>query len=252
MDILIHTLSGGITASGLTILQKNTSVKRKIGTTFLGCFMGALPDIDAISLWSKFDNTIGSFFNLTSGKVIYSAKFWYSHHAFFHSLICALLISLLVTGIISYFHRKRENIFLIPILFCSYCAHLLGDLPTPASSWGGINLFFPSKNYVGGFGLTWWWNNYDIFLILISGLFLNFVFLFIKKAHHFTGIGILALAFTLITYQLNTRNFYFAYTKNCPNYQGYEQKSKDIQKEILGPKVYGLMEKLDNKLPFYF
>ncbi len=256
MDILIHTLSGGITASSLALGQTTFSTKRKIGTSILGCFAGAFPDLDAISLWSKFDHTIGDFFNLQhSGRYIYSAKFWYSHHAFLHSIIAAILFSLVVVGMISIFYRRKENIWLIPILFFSFSAHLIGDLPTPASNWGGINLWFPAHQYTGGWGWTWWWNNYDIFLILLIGVLLNGGFIIYK--HFFrlpiwTGIATLLLACSLITFQLTHRGFDFAYGKSCPDYQGYEVKSKQIQKKILGESLYNLMVKFDQKLPVLF
>jgi hypothetical protein len=62
-----------------------------IGFSGLG---GALPDFDAISLWSGFDKTFGKLFNLSnSGEVIYFSKFWYSHHGFLHSILASVILA---------------------------------------------------------------------------------------------------------------------------------------------------------------
>jgi hypothetical protein len=39
-------------------------------------------------------SSFGQWFNLShSGRVIYGEKFWYSHHAFFHSIVASLLLA---------------------------------------------------------------------------------------------------------------------------------------------------------------
>ena len=43
--------------------------------------------------------------------------------------------------------------------------------------WNGVNFFWPSKYYIGGTGDIWWWNNYDIFLIVLSVVLTNTVIL---------------------------------------------------------------------------
>ena len=97
MDILTHTLSGLATAT----VVASFSDRSPVGKGFIllaGAIGGAFPDIDAISMWSKFDETFGTWFNLPfTGREIYSMKLWYSHHSFFHSLPGAVLMSTVFT-----------------------------------------------------------------------------------------------------------------------------------------------------------
>ena len=76
MDILTHAISG--LAAGTAIV--GISKKSKIGNfKILGfsCLGAVLPDIDAVSMWSKFDSTFGKLFHfIYSGRDIYSMKFW--------------------------------------------------------------------------------------------------------------------------------------------------------------------------------
>ena len=66
MDILTHTLSG--VAIGTVVSSfSNRGILDKVTIVLISGFAGALPDFDAISLWSGFDSTIGSFFNLPIG-----------------------------------------------------------------------------------------------------------------------------------------------------------------------------------------
>ncbi len=103
MDILSHSLSG--VAFGTVIASfTDKGFKRKAGVVLLSGFGGALPDIDAISLWSKFDTTIGHFFGLAhSGNEIYFSKFWYSHHGAMHSLLVAGIVTLIIGILLSLF-----------------------------------------------------------------------------------------------------------------------------------------------------
>ncbi len=269
MDILTHTLSGvavGTVAAGFS----DYGQQNKLKIILLSGFGGALPDIDAISLWSGFDSTIGNFFNLSvSGKEIYSSKFWYSHHAFTHSLIAGLLFAVSI-GIISYLietifkisksksliNSINKNKVMIIGFFLGFVIHLIEDMPTPASTWGGINFFWPSKSYIGGTGDIWWWNNYDIFLIVVLVIFLNIILIIIKRYINFNlkklTVGVFIIGFTIALIQIKTRDFDFAYVGHAKNYQQFENKSKQIQKDILGDRLYKIMESFDNKLKIYF
>lgn len=261
MDILTHTISGmavGVTAATLM----KGSVKAKAAVIIAGAVGGFLPDIDAVSLWSKFDGTFGKFFNLaSSGKNIYSGKFWYSHHGFMHSLFAGLIFASVIALFVFIgrrFLHFTKAAFLTPIMFfCGYVIHLLEDMVTPGSSWGGVRLFFPSEKYVGGFGSVWWWNNYDIFLIVLSVLVINMCLLgagrFIKnKLVRILPIFIFILGSIFVIIQINSRNFDFSYSGYTTKYGEYEKKSLDIQKEILGVKLYSLMKKFDDNVKFYF
>ena len=127
---------------------------------------------------------------------------------------------------------------------------------TPGASWGGVNLFWPLNSYVGGFGKIWWWNNYDIFLIICSIIFLNTFTLFMSSIFKINSFKFMVVVFiigvALSVYQVNTRNYDFAYSENTNKYQEYELASKQIQKDILGIRLYNVMENFDNKLKIYF
>lgn len=269
MDILIHTLSG-IAIGTVVSSFANSRFKNRLKIVLITGFAGSLPDLDALSLWSGFDSTIGNFFNLAaSGKDIYSAKYWYSHHAFLHSAFAGILISGLL-GIISYsvdsklkrFKSKvlldslnKKRILLIGF-FLGFLIHLIEDMPTPASTWGGVDFFWPSKYYTGGTGDIWWWNNYDIFLIVIFVIIINLTLTLTRRFVSFDlrkhTVGVFILGFSFATIQIKTRDYDFAYSGNTTRYQEFEDKSKQIQKEILGYRLYRMMERFDNKLRIYF
>lgn len=266
MDIISHTLSG--TAIGTVFCSYNKKDK-KLWIILFASLGGALPDFDAFSLWSKFDDVIGKLVPLQhTGKEIYFGKFWYSHHGSLHSLIAAIGIPLLffvisylcinkknanLTGLLRYF--KNKKVFVLAF-FLAFFLHLLEDMPTPHCVWGGVNLFFPFGSYIGGYGKIWWWNNYDIFIIitliiLINSFFLITTYLIPIKINHFCSV-IFTIGFFIALYQINTRTFDFNYTGHTTKYNQYELKSKELQKEILGKKLYYYMEKFDQKISLNF
>ncbi len=269
MDILTHTITG--VAIGTVMASfTNKGFEKKLLIIIAGGFGACLPDIDAISLWSGFDATLGRLFALNhSGKEIYSAKFWYSHHAFFHSIFAGILIALVIiamaylikikfrnlryTELKSY--QKKHNLLLFSFVL-GFILHLLQDMPTPCSTWGGVNFFWPLNSYIGGTGHIWWWNNYDIFLIVLAITIINTIMLSISnfKKHILTKItlGIFFIGFTLCIKQINTRGYKFNYTNSTSSYQEHELKSKEIQKQILGESLFNIMLTFDNKLKIYF
>lgn len=267
MDIISHTLSG--VAIGTVVLSfSKKGYKEKLGIISISGFGAALPDLEVISLWSRFDSIFGRLFNLDhTGKEIYFSKFWYSHHAFLHSILAAIIIAFLIgslsylifskpksfSGLISYL--VRQKLVLIGFIF-GFIIHLIEDMPAPSSVWGGVNLFWPSHGYVGGTGDTWWWNNYDIFLLVVIVIFLNLFIGLLKPLKRLnpkklTSI-IFIFGFIISLIQIKTRDFDFNYIGHTPRYDEYELKSKELQKQILGPGIYSLMEKLDNKIPLNF
>ena len=269
MDIITHTLSGmaaGTVAASFS--DKNT--KYRLGIVGLSGFAGALPDIDAISLWSRFDGTLGRFFSLShSGKDIYSAQLWYSHHGFFHSVAAAFLFAIVV-GTLGYWAANRFREFRLSKLTATfkrqkllwmgfmsgYVIHLLQDMPTPASTWNGVNLMWPSSAYVGGTGQIWWWNNYDLFLIAALVLAINLLVLVVGKlvrfeVWKFTSLLFVAgIALTLI--QIHTRPCSFAYSGHTGRYAEFEARSKHLQKQMLGSSVFNAMEWFDGKVRVHF
>ncbi len=268
MDIISHTLSG--VAVGTVIASYGSAkLRNKIKTILIAGLGGVMPDLDAFSLWSKFDNTIGSFFDLAhSGSIIYFGKFWYSHHAGFHSIFTALLLPflyLLITSGWSIIFQRDFKLFLeiknykIHIIAFSlgFLLHLLEDLPTPSGVWGGVRLFFPNDIYIGGWGKIWWWNNYDIVLIISMIIITNIIIHIIKKFKttindKLINMSIFVVFSFIILYQINTRGFDFNYKGHTTKYQKYEAQSKLIQRKILGNRIYNIMEKIDNTIPLNF
>ncbi len=264
MDIISHTLTGVAVGTVFATIS-NSSWKRKGLIVLIGGLGGALPDLDAISLWSKFDSTIGAFLNLKhSGKEIYFGKLWYSHHAFFHSLLAPIILILIyliirnirkfrVLKVVEYFKRNQ---YLYMTFFFGFVFHLLEDMPTPACVWGGVNLFFPSSSYIGGFGNIWWWNNYDLVLIIFGVIVVNLIINILPKNYHIAKVRLSVIMFSfgasLFLYQINNRGVDFSYTGHTKNYDKFELQSKQIQKKILGDKLFEIMTKIDNKIPFNF
>ncbi len=141
-------------------------------------------------------------------------------------------------------------------LFCAYTIHLLEDMPTPASTWGGVRFFWPFQVYIGGSGHIWWWNNYDIFLTVFTVLILNLALLSYFHFHRFKikkyVSSLFLIGASFILFQTFTRRYDFAYTGNCQNYLEMESESKSIQKEILGDDLYMMMNETDRYLKVAF
>ncbi|MBI9062204.1 MAG: hypothetical protein JEZ14_09455 [Marinilabiliaceae bacterium] len=95
---------------------------------------------------------------------------------------------------------------------------------TPACVWGGVNFFWPFDIYIGGTGQIWWWNNYDLFLIVVGVVVLNTLVLLFKKRQlvNYLSTSIFVLGIFLTMYQVNSRDF--DYTGHTPLYHNYEQK----------------------------
>lgn len=259
MDILIHTTSGML--MGTTMALWNPMKQKKTATFYLLSFLagglaGAFPDLDAISQWSGFDTTIGTWFDLESGDDVYSGKWWYSHHAFTHSLLCSLLFAAITLALMVRFRwqateKRSRAIHFAAVVALGWNAHLMGDLPTPAGSWGGIAYWWPSQHYIGGTGQTFWWNNYDVFLLICSGLILHLLFFWLLKKHNrwlgaLTTLGVL----TLIIYQLNQRPVDF--NDRSRPYAERERISLEYQRNLLGDRLFRWMTALDQALPVYF
>ncbi len=268
MDILLHTFSGVAVASVAANVAPLSS-SRTAKLYFLGALGGALPDFDAISLWSKFDATIGAFFNLSNtGREIYFNTFSYSHHGAMHSVLFPLLLVLVIQLLRRGIHRlrkKEQPPFLLQLqqrkwgiatFILAYCVHIIEDMPTPGAVWGGVNFFWPTNAWIGGTGDIWWWNNYDLFLIVITIILVNTLILLIPsvmpKAKKVFATGVFIFGISLGLYQIKTRGYDFDYEGFAPAYEASEAKSKEIQREILGETVYGWMESLDEKIPLNF
>jgi len=266
MDIISHTLTG-VEVGTVMATVSDGSWQQKGLIILAGGFGGALPDFDAISLWSKFDSTIGSFLGLAhSGKEIYFGKFWYSHHAALHSLIAPILLILFTALAKAALRRElnktdilaslKANKFFTLAFFFGFLFHLLEDMPTPASVWGGVNLFFPSSAYIGGLGKIWWWNNYDLVLIITGVIVVNLLLNVLPSRYYRVKIGSCLSAFslglTLFLVQVHTRPIDFSYTGHTIDYATYESQSKQIQREILGENLFAVMSAIDRRIPLNF
>lgn len=268
MDILIHTFSGIAVASTIAHLVP-AEEKRSLSIIGIGALGGALPDFDAISLWSKFDDTIGTWLQLAdNGRNIYFNTFPYSHHGAMHSLVFPLLLVTLVWLFSALVSRVRgrsvstlsskwkRNKWHIITFVAAYFLHVLEDLPTPGSVWGGVNLWWPTDTWVGGYGYIWWWNNYDLFLIICGIIALNVMLLVIRKMSKRSlskmALVVFFAGISLGVKQIATRGYDFDYEGFSTDYSTMEQKSKDVQREILGETVYFWMEEFDNHVPLNF
>lgn len=230
--------------------------KERFKYLLLGGFVAAFPDIDAITMWSKWDAVFGT---AQKGGDIYSDDHWYSHHGFFHSILAGLLLVFLIFLVQKISSKKNfesKHYAMLGFLFLGYIAHLLEDMPTPHSVWGGVQLFFPSDMYVGGLGKIWWWNNYDIFLILVSIIIFNVIWShvpFVKDRYRKTvHVLMTCILMGLIVHQMNTRMFSYAYTGNTNRYMSYERQSLEEQERILPSFLFKLMTELDKKIPLAF
>ncbi len=112
------------------------------------------------------------------------------------------------------------------------------------SMWSGFDTTFGRLFNLKhtGTGDIWWWNNYDIFLIVVGVIFINTLLLFSHKSFktnlkRFTLL-VFAAGVLMGTYQIKTRGFDFSTSRG----RVCEEKSKEIQKEILGHRVFSIME----------
>lgn len=266
MDIISHSLSGVAVGTVVAAVSK-VKPRHKLLMVLIGGLGGALPDIDALSLGSKFDATLGALFGLNhSGREIYFGKFWYSHHGALHSLVAPLLLILIYLG--SYLLRQRSSgwrelknfwrrkRYYLASFYGGFLVHLLEDMPTPASVWGGVRFFFPSEQYIGGWGKIWWWNNYDLVLLIIGVILLNGLLNFLPSKLYrikaFGAMGAFSIGVLLFIVQINSRPVDFSYQNHAVDYPAKEQASKDIQREILGDKLYSIMSEIDEAIPLYF
>ena len=266
MDILSHTFSG--LAIGATAIHfSNKDIKHKFLIVLVSGVAAFFPDLDVISYWSGFDSSIGEWFNLKDlGVNIYHQKRWYSHHGLFHSLFMAIvfcffcvLISLFFNGWTTFKNRFRANIPFYSSVFLAYLVHLFEDMPTPDFVWGGVAFMFPSMNYWGGTGHIWWWNNYDLFLIItftfLMLLILGLIGKILKKSMKWIALSVFLTATGAYLYQITNRKYDFNYTgfsEHHAKWHQNEEQSKKIQMEILGKDLYTIIERFDNSLPIWF
>lgn len=222
---------------------------------------GAFPDLDVISLWSGFDDTFGRWLGIPhSGREIYFGKYWYSHHAITHSIFGSIICSL-VLALFMLLRKSNRSRFawVYPIsFFFGYQMHLWGDTPTPGSGWEGIMYWYPSSEYLGGWGLTWWWNNYDIFLLLALCIVLNWAVAIARNWMKVSWMRFLptvifcGCVLTCVVNLLNRGDSFNYDSYQRERFRSFEQRSLDTQREILGDDLYEMMRKFDESTHLNF
>jgi len=270
MDALTHTLSGLAAGTAVSVFTvKERGVLRSLPAALAGMAGGFMPDIDAVSLWRGFDPLFSRLHGSPpSGKEIYFGKWAFSHHGAMHSILAGVFFAFLllfVSGVVRLIYKKwksprRAFTASMPAsiaLFAGYCMHLLGDIPTPGYVWGGIRLWWPASFYTGGLGRIWWWNNYDIFLVVLSCVIVNFMLLAASAVIRRTAVKYLPLIVLLTmiaasAMMVSGRQYTYNYTSYKKQFAELEKKSLDEQRSLLGERLFGIMAGIDKRLPFNF
>ncbi|HOP65207.1 MAG TPA: metal-dependent hydrolase [Spirochaetota bacterium] len=269
MDILTHTLSGVAAGTAVAACSGKRGNSGSAAAVLMGGLGGFLPDLDAISLWKGFDRFLGAAHGLNvSGREIYFGKWTFSHHGAMHSVLAGAVLAALIffTGFILryiFVRVKGEGSLFRPVIpsvlafFFGYIMHLLGDLPTPGYVWGGIRLWWPADLYVGGTDQIWWWNNYDIFLAVLIAVVVNITILsglgkFRNSFLRFLPAFVLALLIFVSAVMITNREYPYRYKSFRKEFAGFEARSKEEQKRILGSRLYKVMAGFDEMLPFNF
>ncbi len=254
MDILTHGLTGLALSTAIAAQHKGT-IKTKLLIGVSGLIGGVFPDIDVLSRAPGFDRTIVQWFDLNqSGYDIFFDTHWYSHHVFTHSIIGALLFTF-IGGLLHFLLGKIRKVHAYPHLihyslafFLGYMGHLFEDMITPGGPWNGIALFWPSEHFSGGWGKIWWWNNYDLFLIVCLAIAINTGLILTKNKSILLSKITLLAALTVFIIQVERRSHDFN-TNAQPNNESF---SKELQKKYLGETLYNTMHKLDDLIPVAF
>lgn len=254
MEILAHAITG--CAAGSTAACGTAGFTRKIGVIMAGLIGGVIPDIDALSLAPGFDSTIGALLNLTrSGRDIFFGSFPYSHRMAMHSL--SVPFTVVITGFLAMKIIKlmkadiRSSGFAYraaAAFICAYTLHLFCDMVTPAGVWGGIRLFYPVDLTFGGWGLRWWWNNYDI---IFAGLMItaftsaiSFIHLIPGKVRDIAAASILIAGIGICA--LNITRGGINYNNSRTDYRTKQSLSLSSQKKMLGKGLYDIIYKISS------
>ncbi|MCU4175598.1 metal-dependent hydrolase [Carboxylicivirga sp. N1Y90] len=254
MDILTHGLTGIAFSTAIMAHSKNTW-RQKVVIGSCGLLGGILPDVDVISKWSGFDATFGVWFGLKeSGNAIFGQTHWYSHHVFTHSIVGALFFTLLLIG--SYIgikqlqkrkHSPQLKLYALAFLL-GYMGHLFEDMITPGGPWKGIAFFWPSTDFTGGWGKIWWWDNYDLFLIVCAAILINGIILLSRYKTKLLSKLTLLIGLLLFVIQIERRDYDYNQKAHAQN----TKEAKDAQKRYLGEPLYTFIQKVDEMIPVAF
>jgi inner membrane protein len=265
MDIFTHVAAGALAGGCVALMIRGAAASVGAALSW-GALGGFLPDIDAASRVPGFDATVGRAFGLAPGDLVYAGSDWYSHHHFTHSLVAAIGAALLVAGLLGVERlifgptpdrRRTVRILMAPsALLAGFLLHLAGDLVTPASVWGGIQLLWPLETMVGGWGWCWWFNNYDIFLVQVMGLGLLGLASLVPRTRPVLSrslpAALLLSALLASTALLQLRQHDYAYVGHASDYEALEQASLDDQRRLLPADLFELMISFDRAMPLPF
>ncbi len=265
MDIFTHVAAGAL-AGGCAALTIRGARAKVLAAMSWGALGGFLPDIDAVSRVPGFDATIGRIFALEPGEVVYAGSAWYSHHHFTHSLVAALAVGLVLAALLGlerwlvgpgHDGERTINIAVAPAaLVAGFLLHLAGDLVTPASVWGGVQLLWPLETMVGGWGWCWWFNNYDVFLVQLAGMVLMGLVSLVPRTRpvlsRLLPAAVLVVVVSSSALLLQLREHDYAYEGHAEDYWSYEEASLLEQRRLLPPDLFSLMDSFDRSMPLPF
>ncbi len=159
-----HFLFGALAVTVVYAAQGKHGLRRWVSCCMLTGIAAIAPDLD-------------------SGVRAYGSNdAWIGHRGWTHSILFAALfgIAMAMAG------RFAARRLLSPALFffCSFlgvCLHILGDMPTPGGSWGGLPIFFPHPARFGGWSKIGWYD--PVLFWKTCGVFLlSAVFVFVASA----------------------------------------------------------------------
>ncbi|HNX57708.1 MAG TPA: metal-dependent hydrolase [Spirochaetota bacterium] len=252
MEILVHAITG--CAAGSTAACGTVGFPRKIAVIAAGLIGGVMPDIDALSLAPGFDSAIGALLHLThSGKEIFFGSFPYSHRMAMHSLtvpFAVIITGFVIMKIIRHMkeeHRSSEFAYRAAAAFgCAYTLHLFCDMVTPAGIWGGIRLLYPADLAFGGWGLRWWWNNYDITLagFIVASVTSGLSFITAIPARIRNTAAVMILSVGIITCGFNITRGTLNYNDGRIAYCTKQNLSLTSQKKMLGNRLFLIIHRV--------
>jgi hypothetical protein len=261
MDILTHVASGALCGAAAALGVRGAAAPVFVSLLW-GGLGGFLPDLDAASRIPGYD-ALAAPLGWPSGTALYFGSRWCSHHHFAHSLaagagVAAVLAVLLALERLLRGWRQAGScwpLLTAPMsLFAGFLAHLAGDLVTPASVWGGIQLLWPAPNMVGGWGWTWWFNNYDLLLAQLAGILALLITSLAPSSRPILAralpLAALLSTLTASVALLRMRQGDYAYEGHALDYNALEQASLDEQRRLLPPALFEQLRALDEALPF--
>jgi inner membrane protein len=253
MEIIVHAAAGLAVGTTAACAARN----RKIGffSLIAGFAGGVIPDIDALSLARPFDATIGAFLGLThTGREIFFGTHPWSHRMALHSLTIPILFALLL--FLRHIRKGPKSSVrrILPVVapfFLGYCFHLLADMVTPGGPWRGIGLFWPLPERFGGWGLRWWFHNYDIFLVSLGCAISGMLAWFIPKHTIRAAAGIFFLSVALIVAINQAAGHSGVFNDSRKTYVQKRAEQDTLQRNALPAPLFRLSEMIEKSAEIF-